>query len=176
MAFAATTLRAQYGAPHIQVSTAAWALRSPTYSRANCASCHSDVSAAADAGPHGSLTCEVCHTPTASHPGSASGVVVYLPTLTGAICSTCHATTPGRGASFPQIALADHYPGADCLQCHNPHTAMASQPPEVTHPLAHLPACTTCHRPAGLAPFPSGHQLVTDALCLSCHLTRDGQP
>lgn len=169
VAFAATTLRADYGAPHIQVAVAEWALRSPTYSRASCVQCHGDASAAIDSGSHGSLTCEVCHTPTVSHPGSTSGVVVYLPALTATICARCHVAAPGQGTSFPQIALAEHYPGADCLQCHNPHTAKAPQPPDVAHPLAHLPACIACHNPDGMAPFPAGHRLEADAACFTCH-------
>ncbi len=94
---------------------------------------------------------------------------VTLPEPPSSICARCHATTTGRPASFPQVDLATHYVGGPCLRCHDPHSVVAHRPPTVTHPLADLPECTTCHAPDGLKKIPTGHQVVGDTVCLACH-------
>lgn len=168
-AFAASNLHQQYGAPHIQADTRAWAGRAATYSLDACVRCHGDVSAARDTGAHADLICEACHVPSVAHPGSVQGVFAHLPVPGSSICVTCHGTTPGREPGFPQVDPSRHYRGAACLRCHDPHTAAASKPPEVTHPLANLPACTTCHAAHGLAALPADHEPAADTVCLSCH-------
>ena len=168
-AFAASNLHQQYGAPHIQVDARAWAGRATTYSLDACLQCHGDVWAARENGAHADLLCQACHVPSVAHPGSVPGVLVHLPVLNSSICVTCHGTTPGRRPAFPQVDPSEHYRGAACLRCHDPHTAAASRPPEVAHPLAGLPACTTCHAPDGLIKLPADHELADDAVCLSCH-------
>ncbi len=168
-AFAASSLYQRYGVPHIQVDARAWMGRATTYSLDACLQCHGDISAAREAGAHADLICQACHVPSVAHPGSVPGVLVHLPVLGSSICVTCHGTTPGREPGFPQVDPSDHYRGAACLRCHDPHTAAASRPPEVTHPLAGLPTCTTCHAPDGLMKTPADHELADDAVCLSCH-------
>ena len=169
VAFAASTLHQAYGAPHIGTDTQAWALRSPTYSRSACLACHADAATAVGSAAHAGVLCEACHTPTVAHPGTVRGVVSHLPVLTSALCVTCHGTTAGRQPGFPQIDPEAHYAGASCLSCHDPHTAVATRPPEVTHPLADLPACTVCHATGGLAPWPTDHRPDRDEVCLTCH-------
>ncbi len=169
VAFAASTFHQAYGAPHIAVDTQAWALRSPTYARSACLACHAGPATALRSGAHAAVLCQACHPPTVAHPGTVRGVVTHLPIPTGALCVTCHGTTAGRQPGFPQVDPATHYAGAACLDCHDAHTAAAARPPEVTHPLADLPACTVCHAAGGLAPWPATHRPTRDDVCLACH-------
>jgi hypothetical protein len=175
-AFAATTLYGQYGAPRTDASTLAWADRDVVYTVGNCRECHAEQAAAKEAAPHADVICETCHIPSVPHPGPVPGVVQALDTETSAVCTACHAEASGRSVRFPQVDPGGHYAGAVCLQCHDPHTAAADSPPDVTHPLANLPACTTCHAPEGLKRFPAGHQLAPDVVCLGCHRTTGRVP
>ena len=175
-AFATTTLYAQYGGPRTEASTLAWADRAAIYATGECRECHEQQATTVEAGSHTNVICETCHLPTVPHPGPVSGVVQALDTETSAVCSTCHADAYGRSIRFPQVDPAGHYRGAVCLQCHDPHSALADTPPDVTHPLAKLPDCTTCHSPEGLKRFPTGHQLAPDVVCLGCHQTTGRVP
>ncbi|HEY6057542.1 MAG TPA: multiheme c-type cytochrome [Candidatus Limnocylindrales bacterium] len=168
-AFGAETLYSQYGTPRTQPSQLSWALRTATYERTDCADCHGPQAAEASTAQHAGLICETCHVPTVLHPGSVNGVVQALPAPTSALCATCHAQAAGRPAGFPQVDPVTHYPGASCLQCHDPHTSQAQSPPNIPHPLARLPACTVCHAPGGLKRFPQGHRAAEDSFCLACH-------
>jgi hypothetical protein len=85
------------------------------------------------------------------------------------ICLTCHEATTGRPGDVHQVDPELHYSGSLCLRCHDPHAVLAVAPPNVTHPLEQLPPCITCHAPNGLTKLPSGHELVKDSVCLSCH-------
>lgn len=175
-AFAATTLYGQYGAPRTDASALAWAGRATVYSITGCQDCHRAQAATKAGAAHASLICETCHIPTVSHPGSVSGVVQAMDTQTSTVCATCHAIASGRSIQFPQVDPGKHYPGAACLQCHDPHSAAADSPPVVTHPLQQLPDCTTCHAPDGLKRFPAGHRLAPDSVCLGCHRTTGRVP
>jgi hypothetical protein len=168
-AFATTTLYGQYGPPRTGASALAWADREEIYAVNDCRECHGRQATTVATASHADLICETCHVPTVKHPGPIAGVVQALDTETSAVCATCHAAASGRSASFPQVVLDSHYTGALCLQCHDPHSGTADTPPVVTHPLTKLPGCTTCHGPAGLKRFPTGHQSAPDAVCLSCH-------
>jgi hypothetical protein len=175
-AFAASTLYGQYGAPRLQTSTAAWIDRTATYGRTDCRQCHAAEALAEGSARHADLICETCHVPVVAHPGTIQGVVQALPAPTSAMCGTCHSRATGRPIAFPQVALSQHYAGADCLRCHDPHTSAAASPPEIPHPLANLPACVTCHAPGGLKRFPAGHQPAADTICLTCHRPGVGDP
>lgn len=166
-AFAATSLYNGFGAPRVAQSQLAWADRNPRYAITNCGSCHAPQTALN--AQHAGLSCELCHTPTVDHPGPVSNAIAALPASTSATCVACHEALPGRPSSVPLMSQESHYPLVDCLRCHDPHSAEAALPPEVTHPLAHLPACTTCHSPAGLKRYPEGHQPAVDTVCLACH-------
>jgi hypothetical protein len=168
-AFAASTLYRQYGAPRMPASAIAWIDRTATYDRTDCRQCHQTEASAKASAQHADLICETCHVPSVAHPGTVANVVQALPAPTSAMCATCHTRAAGRPVAFPQVVLSQHYPGADCLRCHDPHTSAAASPPEVPHPLANLPACITCHAPGGLKRFPAGHQPAADGICLSCH-------
>lgn len=175
-AFAASSLYGQYGAPRADANAVAWADRVAVYSVTGCRDCHREQAAAETASAHADVICQTCHVPAVAHPGNVSGVVQALGTQTSAICVTCHVEAAGRPIAFPQVDPGGHYPGAICLQCHDPHTAAAQSPPEVSHPLEKLPACTTCHAPDGLKRIPAGHQPASDGVCLNCHRTREWAP
>jgi hypothetical protein len=174
--FAATSLYGQYGGGRAQDNARSWAIRPVIYSRSDCRACHEDQNASAAGGPHVSLICEACHVPSPDHPGPVTGTVVAMDTPSSDLCVTCHAKVPGRPALFPQVDMDQHFLGADCLRCHDPHTTTAVSPPVVTHPLANLPECITCHAPGRLKRFPEGHQPAPDRVCLTCHLTPDRRP
>ena len=168
-AFAANSLYSGFGAPRQSVSRVAWADRSVRYGTSQCASCHTSHVATLAASPHTKLSCELCHSPTVDHPGGNPTAVAALPASDSATCVACHDNVGGRPAWVPEIDTLSHYATVDCLRCHDPHSTAALAPPEVTHPLDRLPACTTCHSPAGLKRYPEGHQPAADNVCLACH-------
>jgi hypothetical protein len=170
---AATTLYGQFGGGRAAVNAKSWAMRPLTYSLSDCRSCHADQSTAETTGPHRVLICQACHVPTVDHPGPISGTVAALEVPKSALCVTCHSDAAGRPIGLAQVDLSQHYPGADCLRCHDPHTTIAATAPGVTHPLANLPDCVTCHAPGRLKRFPQGHEPAADSVCLTCHLTPD---
>lgn len=175
-AFAASGFYGQYGAPRTPVSIRSWQLRPASYAVSDCRGCHSDAAAATTGQPHAKLLCEACHVPSVDHPGPVTGVVQMLPAASSTDCATCHAALPGRPAQFPTVALDLHYAGADCLRCHDPHTSVALKPREVSHPLANLPSCATCHAPLGLKVYPANHEPAADEVCLACHKPGAGGP
>lgn len=168
-AFAASSLYGGYGSPREPASQRAWADRQLRYGLGDCANCHATEVAVAAGSAHAIISCELCHAPTAAHPGEVANVIAALPASDSSTCVACHSGEPGRPAGLPQVELVAHYPLVDCLRCHDPHSAVAIAPPEVTHPLEKLPACTTCHSPTGLKRFPEGHQPAADTVCLACH-------
>jgi len=167
-AFAASRLNAEYGAGSEQENAVSWGGQRVSYAGATCQECHS-AQLAAQALIHASVSCEGCHGPLVGHPASNGGSSSRLVLPNSEPCITCHATAAGRPPGFPEIAPANHYPGNECLGCHDAHHLLAGAPPDVTHPLIRLPACTTCHAPDGLKEVPSGHEMVDDEACLSCH-------
>ena len=162
---------AQYGAVKNVPNARAWAALAPQHvGQALCAECHAAEGIAQDASIHVNVSCEDCHGPGAEHAaGTDAARTVALVRPESGICVTCHGATAGRPATFPVVNPASHYSGGACLRCHDPHSIVATRPPLVSHPLADLPECTTCHAPDGLKKVPTGHTLVADAICLSCH-------
>lgn len=168
--FVASTAYAEFGGGKAAVNARSWASRPMTLTAGACVKCHADQAAQQATNKHAGIDCETCHGPAGSHPGSDPDVVVQIAKPTAALCVQCHDKVAGRPADFPQVDLARHYGGGTlCLRCHDPHAVVAAKPPQVPHPLQGLPACTTCHRPDGLKPVPTGHTMVADAVCLSCH-------
>lgn len=167
-AYAAGRLHRDFGSDKAPVDTRTWAARTLSYSGSACESCHAEQVATQAEWPHENVSCETCHGPLDDHPQTNAGIVSMVIPASG-ICLTCHATTAGRPADFPVIDPQSHYSSGACLRCHDPHVVTAAAPPDVTHPLDRLPACTTCHAPNGLTKLPSGHEMVSDDVCLSCH-------
>jgi hypothetical protein len=174
-----SALYSEYGF-HPAENARSWAALTPAYAdSAICQRCHQVEYGSWVASPHRTVVCESCHGPLAAHaaetsPNAPAGSVV-LAAVPAGICVACHAQTTGRPTGFPQVDVAQHYPGAACLWCHNPHDSTAVRPPDIPHPLDRLPACVTCHAPAGLKPFPVGHVASSDAVCRTCHALANGQ-
>ena len=168
--FVASTAYAAFGGGRAVVNAQSWALRPMRISPEGCVSCHATQASQQASNKHAGIDCQTCHGPAGKHPGSDRSAVVPIARPTAAICLQCHTQVVGRPAGFAQIDLATHWGGGTlCLRCHGPHDVVAPVPPRIPHPLQGLPACTTCHRPDGLKPIPSGHTLVADPVCLSCH-------
>lgn len=178
-AFVTATFYGQYGAVRNGPNARAWAALAPRIAGpALCTSCHATQAHAQDASIHVNVSCEDCHGPAAAHSSStAAARATVLTEPTSGICVTCHAATAGRPKTFPQVDPSGHYRNGVCLRCHDPHSIVAVRPPTVSHPLANLPECTTCHSPDGLKKVPTGHEIVGDPICLSCHRPEaDGAP
>ena len=168
---------AQYGAVKNEPNAEAWAgLTGRLAGGAMCTSCHAPEAGAQDASAHVDVSCEGCHGPAGAHAVSeAAAREIEVSTPTSLICATCHAETAGRPSPISQIDPASHYSGDRCMRCHDPHSIVAVRPPTVSHPLANLPECTTCHAPDGLKRIPTGHEIVRDEICLSCHQSQPAE-
>ena len=159
---------------HPEENARSWAALTPQYAdTAICQDCHEPQYAAWQGERHASVTCESCHGPLAEH--AATAPVEAEPGSLGvvapdeALCAICHEQSPAKPIAFAQVDLAAHYSGGACLACHDSHSADAVRPPEISHSLARLPECVTCHAPAGLKPVPDGHVESSDAACQGCH-------
>lgn len=151
-----------------------WAALAPSYADAVvCQRCHEAQYAAWQGERHASVTCESCHGPLAEHaataPLEAPAGSLGLEKPATDLCVVCHQQSPAKPTAFAQVDLLEHNPGAPCLGCHGSHSADAVRPPDIAHSLARLPACVTCHAPAGLKPVPVGHVESADTVCQSCH-------
>ena len=160
---------------HPAENARSWAALTPSYADSSvCRRCHETEYAPWQAGKHVPVVCESCHGPLAQHaataPESAPSGSLGVAKPAEGLCVTCHQEVAGRPATFPQVDLSAHFAEAPCLGCHNPHVATAVVAPTISHPLDSLPACITCHAPAGLKPVPAGHVPSTDAVCRRCHV------
>jgi hypothetical protein len=163
---------------HRDVNAKQWAALDMTFASSSvCAKCHTPESLKLGINPHQNIGCQSCHGALLLHVESstliASTVKVDVPT--DAVCVRCHAQATGRPADLKQIVPGQHYV-SQCLQCHDPHSAIANRPPVVQHPLDNLPPCLTCHGPEGFKArnqrHPSGQ--LTDTECLLCHAAGRG--
>ena len=146
---------------HPAANARSWAALPLSYADSTvCQRCHQPEYASWTKSAHRTVVCESCHGPSnargrdvargASRRGRARGRAV------ASICVACHEARTGRPAGFPEgRCLAQHYPVAHCLRCHNPHDATAVRPPDIPHSLDRLPPCVTCHAPAGLEAGPA---------------------
>jgi hypothetical protein len=159
---------------HRDVDAKAWAVLDPTFaSSTTCARCHQPEAARAASRSHAGIGCQSCHGPLLAHVESgdaADSTTVQVAVPTDEVCVRCHVQADGRPSTLRQIVPSAHYVSL-CLQCHDPHTAVANRPPVVLHPLDNLPPCLTCHGPEGFKArnqrHPSGS--VDDKPCLDCH-------
>jgi hypothetical protein len=159
---------------HPEANARTWAALTPRYADAVlCARCHEAQYAPWQNERHAGVTCESCHGPLAEHaataPLEAPAGSLGIAKPGEDLCVVCHEKSPAKPEAFAQVDLAEHYTGSTCLGCHDSHSADAVRPPDISHSLARLPACVTCHAPAGLKPVPAGHVESSDAVCQSCH-------
>jgi hypothetical protein len=143
-----------------------------------CSTCHQAEGGRLLTAGHKAIGCQSCHGALAAHEAAAdradaSTVAVAVPT--DEVCVKCHTQAMGKPAGFPQIVPTQHYVSR-CLACHDPHTAIATRPPVVQHPLDNLPACLTCHGPDGFKARNLRHPVIDndDKACLECHAAGRG--
>ena len=157
----------------------AWAANTLSFAGSStCAECHEPQGLAAVAKPHADVACESCHGPLAEHaasspePGSA---LIGVEEPTDDDCLRCHAAADGRPVALKTIDQRQHFKPV-CLECHDPHTAVAMRPPVVRHPLDDLPPCVVCHGPEGFKARNQRHpdEATNDAACLECHAPNRG--
>jgi len=84
-----------------------------------CKTCHAERHAVWSAGSHKSVNCEICHGAALGHPENRK---MPIPKDTAKLCTLCHEKMTGRPATQPQIEVAAHSGGKQCIVCHNPHS------------------------------------------------------
>ena len=131
------------------------ASRETVYQSASyCQGCHGDRHAQWSAGNHKSVACETCHGPGNGHPQNGK---LPIPADSVRLCTLCHEATAGRPAAQPQVKVAAHAGGQQCIVCHNPHSPkIAAAAVKVTGNIAagkkHAESCASCHGADGVSP------------------------
>lgn len=121
-----------------------------------CQSCHGERHAQWSANNHKTVTCEACHGPAEGHPQKKGKLPI--PADTRKRCSLCHERMAERPRTQPQIDLAQHGAGQQCVVCHNPHAPkLAGVVAKVTGDAAagskkHAASCASCHGENGISP------------------------
>jgi len=119
-----------------------------------CQTCHSARYAQWSANSHKTVICEVCHGAAQGHPQNGK---LPIPTDTRKLCTLCHEAMPGRPRAQPQIDLAQHSGGQQCIVCHNPHSpkigaVVAKVTGDVAEGKKHAATCASCHGANGISP------------------------
>ena len=131
------------------------AAKKPVYQTPRyCQNCHSERVAQWSANSHKTVICEVCHGPAEGHPQNRK---LPIPSDTVKLCTLCHEAMPGRPSTQPQIAVAQHSGGQQCVVCHNPHAPkIVAAAAKVTGDTAagqkRATACAGCHGDTGISP------------------------
>lgn len=113
-----------------------------------CRDCHAERHAQWSANSHKSVNCEICHGPAQDHPAKGK---LPIPADTRRLCSLCHAKMAERPRTQPQIVLAEHGGGQQCVVCHNPHAPkLAGMVANIAGNRAagakkHAESCAGCH-------------------------------
>jgi hypothetical protein len=68
-----------------------------------CVECHDSEGEAKRSSYHRTLSCEVCHGPSAEHANDYEAQTPVIPRARGEACLYCHAYLPSRPTGFPQI-------------------------------------------------------------------------
>jgi len=166
---AAAAFYDQYGF-HPERNAHTWAALEPSYvDGAICQTCHAGEGAQLETSRHQTVSCEACHGPLGEHAADPVSAMIPIEAPPDTLCATCHSSSSGKPVGFPQVDVATHYRSGVCRACHDAHSTAVVRPPEVSHPLENLPACTTCHKPEGLKALPAGHEEAADPVCLGCH-------
>jgi cytochrome c553 len=118
-----------------------------------CQTCHGPRHAQWSAGSHKTVICEVCHGAAQGHPQNRK---LPIPSDTVRLCTQCHEAMPGRPRTQPQIEVAQHSGGQQCIVCHNPHSPkIVSAAAKVTGDAAagkqRAAACASCHGVNGIS-------------------------
>jgi len=119
-----------------------------------CKTCHTERHAVWSAGSHKSVTCEICHGAALGHPQNGK---LPIPKDTAKLCTLCHEKMPGRPLTQPQIEVASHSGGQQCIVCHNPHSpkitaAAVTVTGNAAAGKSSAAACVGCHGAQGVSP------------------------
>jgi cytochrome c553 len=132
------------------------ASQEPVFQTPNyCRTCHAERHALWSANSHKSVSCEVCHGAAQGHPQNGK---LPVPTDTVRLCSLCHEAMPGRPRTQPQVEVAQHSAGQQCIVCHNPHSpkivaAAVMVAGDVASGAKRAAAsCASCHGAGGTSP------------------------
>jgi cytochrome c553 len=133
-----------------EIAAQAVAYQTPRY----CQPCHSERHAQWSANSHKSVICEVCHGAAQGHPQNGK---LPIPTDTRKLCTLCHEAMPGRPRTQPQIDLAQHSGGQQCVVCHNPHApkivaAATKVAGDAAAGAKRAADCAGCHGEKGISP------------------------
>ncbi|HSQ05971.1 MAG TPA: c-type cytochrome [Burkholderiales bacterium] len=136
-------------------SVAQIAAKEPVYQTPRyCQMCHSARYSQWSASNHKTVICEVCHGAAEGHPQSGK---LPIPSNTAKLCSLCHEAMTGRPRTQPQIDVAVHSGGQQCVTCHNPHSPKITTAAVAVHGNAaagkeRAAACASCHGDKGMSP------------------------
>lgn len=98
------------------------AARAPVHAgRRTCAECHAEEAREVRGDRHAHLSCEGCHGPLAAHAADPVAAPASRPADSVPICSRCHAALGARPPDHPQVDVAEHAEGAECIDCHAQH-------------------------------------------------------
>jgi len=144
----------EYG-PYRAASVSEIAAQEPVYQTPlYCRRCHGERHAQWSASSHKSVSCETCHGAAQGHPQNGK---LPVPSDTVKLCTLCHEAMAGRPSTQPQIEVAVHSAGQQCIACHNPHSpkimsaaVMAAGDAAAGRKLA--AACASCHGADGISP------------------------
>jgi cytochrome c553 len=127
------------------------AYQTPRY----CQQCHGERHAQWSANSHKRVTCETCHGAAQGHPKSGK---LPIPADTVKLCTLCHEAMPERPRTQPQIVVAQHAQGRQCITCHNAHAPKIAGVAVVVAGDAdagakkHAVNCANCHGAKGVSP------------------------
>lgn len=131
------------------------ASQEPVYQTPNyCQDCHAERYAQWSASNHKSVICETCHGAALGHPENGK---LPIPKDSARLCSLCHEQMPGRPLTQPQVDIAKHSAGQQCVVCHNPHSPkIVAAAVKVTGNAAagkqRASDCAGCHGEQGISP------------------------
>ena len=119
-----------------------------------CQTCHAERHAQWSANSHKSVSCEVCHGAAQGHPQNGK---LPIPSDSVKLCSLCHEAMPERPKTQPQIEVAQHSAGQQCVTCHNPHapkivSAAVMVAGDAAAGAKRAAACASCHGANGISP------------------------
>lgn len=86
----------------------------------SCYDCHDQRVDELNRSKHANQSCETCHGPSETHVEDPS-ISPPFKLGTNDWCLKCHGSSVSRPKDFPQVVFSKHYPGKDCISCHNPH-------------------------------------------------------
>ena len=126
------------------------AYQTPRY----CKDCHGERHAQWSANNHKSVSCETCHGAAQDHPAKGK---LAIPADARKLCTLCHERMAERPRTQPQIDVAQHGVGQQCIVCHNPHAPkLAGVVAAVSGDAAaggkkHAASCASCHGAQGIS-------------------------